>query len=624
MAIGEGWLPLGPVEGLVVGHCSRHPGSAEAEPCDKGSGEAGTYNEGSGASDPSCPEVGRGRTLSAGMRSGLGGSGVSDPVTRGSGQVDGDRSSGCMINWVRQDGTSTQSLTVTRWISPNLLNNKEHHEKNRRRWPVGQRRYRSTASAGEAERAGRDVGLAACEGTALRGVGLRAHVRAGGVACRGAREGCYARWARARGAGAARAWHRSGAGARGGTRQELGGRRQEMACTAVARAGRGTSGEARQGGSVAGRRRQALAQEKEEKEEKEREGREEKGREKGEGKEKKKRETAAIAGTFAGTRGGLPSGTRHDSWRGRSECRASQPLATRVPPSACHGSAPPTLFHPSAEKANTPPTSHASARSPNPHGSLPPRPPDRPEAPDACRPRPITAEDHLELRLLCPMASSANGRLARALAAPGLILSPPEPRLDPPRHPGPIKGNPLTSNAIPCHRPHLRRRFLLYAPTFSSEPPPSPRAAAELPWSSPLCATPTLQRFCRHPLGKVPLSAPAASSNPPAARSSARYSSLLVSARSTAAAGPPSKSRRCPSLSAYDFPSQPTPVRPQGFTGRPGELNLADGTYELHPAPEEDPVEELHPFEGEPEPEQDPEDPQAFLEDWDYLITILH
>ena len=44
------------------------------------------------------------------------------------------------------------------------------------------------------------------------------------------------------------------------------------------------------------------------------------------------------------------------------------------------------------------------------------------------------------------------------------------------------------------------------------------------------------------------------------------------------------------------------------------ELNLADGTYELHPAPEEDPAEELHPFEGELEPEQDPEDPQAFPE----------
>ena len=45
------------------------------------------------------------------------------------------------------------------------------------------------------------------------------------------------------------------------------------------------------------------------------------------------------------------------------------------------------------------------------------------------------------------------------------------------------------------------------------------------------------------------------------------------------------------------------------------ELNLADGTYELHPAPEEDPAEEqLYPGEGEPEPAQDPEDPQAFSE----------
>ena len=45
------------------------------------------------------------------------------------------------------------------------------------------------------------------------------------------------------------------------------------------------------------------------------------------------------------------------------------------------------------------------------------------------------------------------------------------------------------------------------------------------------------------------------------------------------------------------------------------ELNLADGTYELHPAPEEDSAEDqLHPFEGEPESAQDPEDPQAFSE----------
>nr|TKW26314.1 hypothetical protein SEVIR_3G180100v2 [Setaria viridis] len=95
------------------------------------------------------------------------------------------------------------------------------------------------------------------------------------------------------------------------------------------------------------------------------------------------------------------------------------------------------------------------------------------------------------------MASSANGRLARALAAPGLILSPPEPRLDPPRHPDPIKGNPLTGNATPCHRPHLR-------PAFSSEPPLSPRAAAELPWSSPLCATPHSGDFAATLVRKFP------------------------------------------------------------------------------------------------------------------------
>nr|TKW24923.1 LOW QUALITY PROTEIN: hypothetical protein SEVIR_3G082300v2 [Setaria viridis] len=145
---------------------------------------------------------------------------------------------------------------------------------------------------------------------------------------------------------------------------------------------------------------------------------------------------------------------------GGSERRASQSPATRRSPFACHGSAPPTPFRPFAEEAEMPPTSRASARSPNPH-AFPPRPPDKPKAPDARRSRPIAAEDHPELRLLCLMASSANGRLARALAAPGLILSPPEPRLDPPRHPGPIKGNPLTGNSTPCHRPHLRRRFLL-------------------------------------------------------------------------------------------------------------------------------------------------------------------
>nr|TKW33568.1 hypothetical protein SEVIR_2G246400v2 [Setaria viridis] len=168
---------------------------------------------------------------------------------------------------------------------------------------------------------------------------------------------------------------------------------------------------------------------------------------------------------------------------GRSERRASQPPAARRSPSACHGSTPPTPFCLSTGKAATTMASRASACSPNPHGSPPPRPPDRPEAPDARRPRPIAAEDHPELCLLCPMASPANGRLARALAAPGLIFSPPEPRLDPPRHPGPIKGTP--SPAMP---PLATARTC--ATTFSSAPRFLLCAAAELPWSSPLCATP--------------------------------------------------------------------------------------------------------------------------------------
>nr|TKW15310.1 hypothetical protein SEVIR_5G229200v2 [Setaria viridis] len=161
-----------------------------------------------------------------------------------------------------------------------------------------------------------------------------------------------------------------------------------------------------------------------------------------------------------------------------------------------------------------PTASHASTCSPNPHGIPSPRPPDRPEAPNARRPRPITAEDHPELCLLCPMAPLANGRLARALAAPSLILSPPEPRLDPPPHHGPIKETPLTGNTTPL-------------------PPPAP---AQL-------LSPLSHRFLLCAAAELP---------------------------SSATAGVPSKPRRRPSLSAYDLPPKSTPFRPQGFTGRPG------------------------------------------------------
>lgn len=44
------------------------------------------------------------------------------------------------------------------------------------------------------------------------------------------------------------------------------------------------------------------------------------------------------------------------------------------------------------------------------------------------------------------------------------------------------------------------------------------------------------------------------------------------------------------------------------------EVNIADGTYELHPTPKEEHTAELHHVGAEPEPDQDPEDLLTFSE----------
>nr|TKW37252.1 hypothetical protein SEVIR_1G035900v2 [Setaria viridis] len=131
----------------------------------------------------------------------------------------------------------------------------------------------------------------------------------------------------------------------------------------------------------------------------------------------------------------------------------------------------------------------ARATTPNPrlrqdgaNAGLANRRPRAPEAHDTLRPRPIVAREHPELRLPSPMVPLANGRLTRALAAPRpyppATGAPPRPSAPP----LPYKRVTLAVSATLWHRPKLRLCFLLYA-------------AARLPWSSHLHATPHSDDF---------------------------------------------------------------------------------------------------------------------------------
>nr|TKW14660.1 hypothetical protein SEVIR_5G181200v2 [Setaria viridis] len=117
------------------------------------------------------------------------------------------------------------------------------------------------------------------------------------------------------------------------------------------------------------------------------------------------------------------------------------------------------------------------------------------------------------------MASLANDRLARAPAAPGLILPPPGPCLDPPLHRDPIKRSPSPATPPLCHRPHTSHRFLLCA-------------TSKLPWSSPLRATPHSRDFA------------ARFATPPCTSSSSPWPPRRRRCAGTPTAPPPAKLRR--------------------------------------------------------------------------------
>nr|TKW21594.1 LOW QUALITY PROTEIN: hypothetical protein SEVIR_4G129400v2 [Setaria viridis] len=175
--------------------------------------------------------------------------------------------------------------------------------------------------------------------------------------------------------------------------------------------------------------------------------------------------------------------------------RLRQPgLANRRPraslPPAAHLLRP-TMRRPPTREAATPSTSCVSARSPNPGRGPPLRPPDRPEAHDTLRPRPISAGERPELRLPSPMAPLANGRLARAPAAPRpyppATGAPPRPSAPP----LPYKRVKLAVSATLCHLPHLRLCFSTALPLGSrgahtSAPPRTPTNSP--PASPPLRA----------------------------------------------------------------------------------------------------------------------------------------
>nr|TKW36587.1 hypothetical protein SEVIR_2G450100v2 [Setaria viridis] len=137
-----------------------------------------------------------------------------------------------------------------------------------------------------------------------------------------------------------------------------------------------------------------------------------------------------------------------------------------------------------------PPTSRVSACSPNPHGSLSASPARQTGSPRRAPPkanrrrRPPGAPPPLPNGVVGQWPPRSSTRRSRPYPFP--TGAPPRPSA-PPR---PYKREPPHRQCHPLPPPAPAPPLSPLRPAFSSEPPLSSRATAELPWSSPLCATP--------------------------------------------------------------------------------------------------------------------------------------